>query len=75
MVIEIYNPSYSGGRRRIMSSRATWVKLVRSYLKIKTLKKARDMAQMVEPLPSKPQGSGFKPPHPQYHRETEKENK
>jgi hypothetical protein len=55
VVVHGYNPSYLGGRgRRILSSRPAWAKLVVHFLKSKIQnKRAGDIGQVVEHLPSK----------------------
>jgi hypothetical protein len=53
LVVHICNPNYSGGRgRKVVSSRQAGAKLGRTCIKINKKKRAGDMAQVVECLPS-----------------------
>jgi hypothetical protein len=59
------NPSHlAGGDKNILSLRPAWAKLEKPYLKNK---RARDIAQVAESLPSKYEALGsYPPPHTLY---------
>jgi hypothetical protein len=60
VVVYIFNPTYSGRGRRVMSSKLAWAKVARLYLKNKIFRKVgRNGAVVPEALSSVPSATNL----------------